>query len=740
MRCRRADVAGSKAVKRAVAAAVTFLLLFLLTALTRPGMAQSGEDASPDSQTAASELSVKPTTLKYSVNLDKATSETEHFTIKNGGTLTLEGLAVGAPSNPDYKITTSIPSTIPGKGSLTVDVEFIPTGKRTDDGTISITSSATKGKQDATVHLNGKAAQKKATPTVTATPTATATATVTATPTSTATATATATITATPTRMATATATATVTLTPTLSPTPSPSPSPTPSPSPSPSPTPAPLVCSGLTPNRCGTACTNFQTNPYTCGGCGKVCPSGQCLGGVCAGGSGGCSAALPNLCNYTCTNVATDAFNCGGCGNSCPIGVACVMGQCAGIVCGDPNTPAECPPLTPDGSAQCANLLTDPLNCGLCGNPCPSGGDCDSGQCDSCPGQLTCGGECANGANDPNNCGGCGNICPAGIACSAGTCPGIYCRDPNTPDLCNGNLCTNILTDPSNCGGCGNPPCTGGQTCQEGECAFPPTLCTNPSTPDQCGSTCTNLMTDPGNCLSCGASCPSGTACLEGLCSPPGASGPWVCYGEFTDIFSDSNNCGGCGNTCPSDETCDLGSCPGIVCNNPDTPNVCGGNQCTNLQTDPSNCGSCANACASGQLCNEGHCAPVPTATPTPVNPDIVGTYYMSGIMYSDTPCDETVGGIFQVTSVGNPGQYIISGTYSLTDLCCLADEPPCTATNQFPPALIDLGEPFEMESDGGALDFSCDNPINQICAEGVVSDLPESDLSGPANLTGPY
>src|SRR5208337_569076 len=141
--------------------------------------------------------------------------QTEHFTLKNSGTLPLDNLNVGAPSNPDYRISSSVPSAIAGKGSLKVAVEFIPTGKGTADATISITSSATKGKQDATVHLKGKATQKKPTPTATATATATATPTSTATATSTVTATATATDTATPTATATATATLTATATPT---------------------------------------------------------------------------------------------------------------------------------------------------------------------------------------------------------------------------------------------------------------------------------------------------------------------------------------------------------------------------------------------------------------------------------------------------------------------------------------------------------------------------------------------
>jgi hypothetical protein len=212
-----------KSLTRSIAA-LSFSLLFLLAAFARPALAQSDDDLSPESKTAVSKLSVSPTTLSYSVDIDKGKfSETRHFEIKNDGTLTL-AVTVGAPSNPDYTITSSVPSTIPGKGtgsknSLTVDVEFTPHGPgKSVDGTIYITSSATSGKSSATVNLHGKAKQKKPTPTATATATATptATATATATSTETATQTATATATATPTPTTTATPTATATSTPAI--------------------------------------------------------------------------------------------------------------------------------------------------------------------------------------------------------------------------------------------------------------------------------------------------------------------------------------------------------------------------------------------------------------------------------------------------------------------------------------------------------------------------------------------
>src|SRR5208282_112824 len=123
----------NKLVARPIAG-LSFSLLFLIVAFARPALAQSDQDASPESKTAVSKLSVSPTTLNYSVNIDKGVfNETKHFTITNNGTLALDE-TVGAPTNPDYVITSGGgSSTIPGKAkgvknSLTVDVEFIPTG------------------------------------------------------------------------------------------------------------------------------------------------------------------------------------------------------------------------------------------------------------------------------------------------------------------------------------------------------------------------------------------------------------------------------------------------------------------------------------------------------------------------------------------------------------------------------------------------------------------------------------
>lgn len=87
-------------------------------------------------------------------------------------------------------------------------------------------------------------------------------------------------------------------------------------------------TCSGTTPDLCGTACTNKQTDVNNCGACGTVCTTGKvCSSGVCATT---CSGTTPDLCGTACTNKQTDNSNCGTCGNVCGASQACTSGQCS--------------------------------------------------------------------------------------------------------------------------------------------------------------------------------------------------------------------------------------------------------------------------------------------------------------------------------------------------------------------------------------------------------------------------
>jgi hypothetical protein len=102
-----------------------------------------------------------------------------------------------------------------------------------------------------------------------------------------------------------------------------------------------------------------------------------------------------------------------------------------------------------------------------------------------TCPyGYTNCNGNCVNVQSDPSNCGSCGHTCLNGQT----TCRGSQCEAAAAEIVatrvaggsvlacrasgkfwCN-NACTDIHIDNNNCGSCGTV-CTGGSTCNNGEC-----------------------------------------------------------------------------------------------------------------------------------------------------------------------------------------------------------------------------------------------------------------------------
>jgi hypothetical protein len=73
------------------------------------------------------------------------------------------------------------------------------------------------------------------------------------------------------------------------------------------------------------------------------------------------------------------------------------------------------CTPEQTDCDGTCVDLMTDPTNCGACGDALPAGQQCVAGEgaCDS-PALEPCPDGCADLATDPDNCTGCGYVCPS--------------------------------------------------------------------------------------------------------------------------------------------------------------------------------------------------------------------------------------------------------------------------------------------------------------------------------------
>lgn len=160
----------------------------------------------------------------------------------------------------------------------------------------------------------------------------------------------------------------------------------------------------------------------------------------------------------------------------------------------------------------------------------------------------------CADVQTDPSNCGRCGVACASNQICADGACR-LDC--PDDFEVC-GDECRNLRTDPDNCGACGNA-CARLEVCNNGRCD---TSCGNLTS---CNGICRDLEHDPSNCGSCGAACNPGDVCVDGECSLVCGPGITNCDGVCRDLRVDPANCGACGNRCGARQTCNAGMCTTI-------------------------------------------------------------------------------------------------------------------------------------------------------------------------------
>jgi hypothetical protein len=213
-------------------------------------------------------------------------------------------------------------------------------------------------------------------------------------------------------------------------------------------------VCpSGLGLKLCGGQCVDLNTDPMNCGTCQNQCPVlATCVNGKCI-----CNDPKNSICNNRCVSLDSDTSNCGKCGVECPGSAAsCISGtclcgsvkckptqvcsKCEGIgckglspFCCPQDQPVQCLP------GYCTNIVTDPTNCGVCGNVC-AGKCCFSVCCN--PSESCCEGNCTDTLHDPDNCGQCGRACTGQEICVGGQCvkipnlcqPGKRCPACNCP------------------------------------------------------------------------------------------------------------------------------------------------------------------------------------------------------------------------------------------------------------------------------------------------------------------
>ncbi len=189
----------------------------------------------------------------------------------------------------------------------------------------------------------------------------------------------------------------------------------------------------------CNMRCVDVNSDPANCGTCGKACAGahaqaacvgGQCAQGACDTGWGDCDGNAGNGCE---TNLHVDANNCAACGQQCAIKNA--VNACAdGCYIAACNFGFDdCNQDPKDGCEQ--SVLTDPNNCGACGNSCAglpnakancTNGNCVFGACNA--GFADCDGIAMNGCevnlnNDAKNCAKCGVQCCQGLFCVQGVC-----------------------------------------------------------------------------------------------------------------------------------------------------------------------------------------------------------------------------------------------------------------------------------------------------------------------------
>lgn len=369
----------------------------------------------------------------------------------------------------------------------------------------------------------------------------------------------------------------------------------------------------------CNFGCTDYATDPYNCGGCGKSCGAkSTCAGGVCQCVTGDVRACY------------TGPFGTSGQGACTPGTQTCaanVWSVCQGEVT---PAPEQCNGVDDDCDGKVDNA---PLSSGPLSQACYTGppgtegtGTCKGGKqlCQTpdggmpgfgaCLGEVTpaTGGTCGpdGGAPPPADAGTCGELCydgPAGTA-GVGACrAGVLTCLPDGGVECNGQ----ILPQRNRCGGqdydCDGTPdtaCSASLVCSNGLCV--PYCGGEVGQPCPTGYACTGAYCTAVPCVD-GGVCPMGEVCVLDACRPP-CDGKCLatetCYQDL--CVPDDCTSFGCapGQACVQGQ-CVVDSCLGDAGCAPDQ-------QCRRGACAPS---CAAVSCPAGQRCEAAACVPDPCA-----------------------------------------------------------------------------------------------------------------------------
>jgi hypothetical protein len=271
------------------------------------------------------------------------------------------------------------------------------------------------------------------------------------------------------------------------------------------------------------------------------------------------CSVSLSDTLKYSCVNDS----DCGGDGYKCaaPPGGA---GRCC----------------LPTGKETC-NKIDDDCN-GIADDGMPD--ETCNGKDDNCNGQID---ETFNLMTDPFNCGACGNVCPQNGFCNAGLCRESMCTDGNDNDSDGKIDCADPDCNLARCG----PGC---------ECRAL----------KKAEGNCNNEADDDGDAkIDCGDEDCAGAGCGDGGCTCAGLKKKEVSCGDSTDNDSDGmpdcadSDCSGelC-QASPSTFRCSGNNCK---CNGGAVVNETGIYCRDHLDNDCDGLVDCAEAACNNLTCN---------------------------------------------------------------------------------------------------------------------------------------